>query len=265
MLSGSKYPTRSRLPHSRFRQRFAATARILADAAVAVLLAPTCAACARCLDQPAAGPVCAECWHAIPLILPPLCDVCGDPLPSWRALAPGPGECGRCRRGRGHVRHARAIGAYEGSLRSIVHALKYDGRRSLAPGLAALLAVSGADVLEGADVVVPVPLHTARQRARGFNQAEDIARRLPIPMLRALKRRRRTPSQTDLPEAERYENVRGAFGLRRRVDVSGAVVIVVDDVSTTGATLDACACVLLDAGAREVRALTVARVVSKRP
>jgi ComF family protein len=265
MLSESKSPTRSPLPHSPFRQRFAETARILADAAVAVLLAPTCAACARCLDQPTAGPVCAECWHAIPVILPPVCDVCGDPLSSWRAMAPGPGQCGRCRRGGGHVRHARAIGAYEGSLRSIVHALKYDGRRSLAPGLATLLAVTGSQLLEGADVAVPVPLHRARQRARGFNQAEDIARRLPIPMTRALERVRRTPSQTDLPEAERYETVRGAFALARRVSVRGAVVIVVDDVSTTGATLDACARVLIDAGAREVRALTVARVVSRRP
>src|SRR5204862_1201304 len=103
-------------------------------------------------------------------------------LRSWRVLGPAAAECGRCRSGRGHVRHARAIGAYEGSLRSIVHALKYDGRRSLAPTLAALLAVSGSELLDGADVVVPVPLHRARQRARGFNQAEDIARRLPIPM-----------------------------------------------------------------------------------
>jgi competence protein ComFC len=128
-----------------------------------------------------------------------------------------------------------------------------------------LLAQTGSQVLEGADIVVPVPLHRARLRTRGFNQAEDIARRLPIPMIRALKRIRRTPSQTDLPETERYENVRGAFAVARGISVRGAVVVMVDDVSTTGATLDACAKVLIDGGAREVRALTLARVVSKRP
>lgn len=159
---------------------------------------------------------------------------------------------------------ARAIGAYEGSLRSIVHALKYDGRRSLAPRLAMLLDRCGSDVIEGADLVVPVPLHRARQRARGFNQAEDIARHLSLPMVRALKRVRRTPSQTDLPEAQRHANVRGAFSPARGARIRGAVVIVVDDVSTTGATLEACARALLEGGAREVRALTVARVVSTR-
>ena len=159
---------------------------------------------------------------------------------------------------------ARAIGAYEGSLRAIVHALKYDGRRSLAPRLAALLERCGSDVLEGAHATVPVPLHRSRQRTRGFNQAEDIARRLPLPTVRALKRVRRTVSQTDLPEADRQANVRGAFSLRRRAPVRNAIVVLVDDVSTTGATLEACARVLIEGGAREVRALTVARVVSKR-
>ncbi len=264
MLSESKSPTRSRPPHSPLRQRFAATTRIVADAIVALLLAPTCAACAKGLAEPTGGPVCADCWQSVAIIRPPVCDTCGDPLPSWRAIAPV-AQCGRCRGTRGHVRRARAIGGYEGALRSIVHALKYDARRSLAPRLAMLLAQTGSQLLEGADIVVPVPLHRARLRTRGFNQAEDIARRLPIPMIRALKRIRRTPSQTDLPEAERYENVRGAFAVARGISVRGAVVVMVDDVSTTGATLDACAKALIDRGAREVRALTLARVVSKRP
>lgn len=242
----------------------ATSGRTVADAAIAVLLAPACAACARSLDQPTRGPVCAECWQAVTLISPPVCDSCGDPLASWRTISVESGQCARCRRGGGHVVRGRAIGAYEGSLRSIVHALKYDGRRSLAPRLALLLERCGADVIEGAHVVVPVPLHRSRQQARGFNQAEEIARRLPLPMVRALKRVRRTPSQTDLPEAQRHANVRGAFALARGAGLGGAVVIVVDDVSTTGATLEACARVLLEGGAREVRALTVARVVSRR-
>jgi ComF family protein len=148
-------------------------------------------------------------------------------------------------------------------LRAIVHALKYDGRRSLARPLAALLAQHGADVLEGADVVVPVPLHRSRRRARGFNQAAEIARHLPVPAAHALRRVRATRSQTDLPAAQRHANVRNAFALRRRARIKGRIVVLVDDVSTTGATLDASAQVLLEAGAREVRALTVARVVSR--
>jgi ComF family protein len=161
------------------------------------------------------------------------------------------------------VAHGRAIGAYDGSLRAIVHALKYDGRRSLAKPLAAMLADYGSSVLEGADVAVPVPLHRSRRRARGFNQAADIARHLPIPAAHALRRIRATPSQTDLPAAKRHANVRHAFALRRPAGVRGQVVVLVDDVSTTGATLDACARVLIEAGVREVRALTVARVVSR--
>ncbi len=148
-------------------------------------------------------------------------------------------------------------------MRAIVHALKYDGRRSVAPRLAALLSACAPEVLAGAHVAVAVPLHRAKQRGRGFNQAEAIARHLPIPVVRALRRKRNTPSQTDLPATERHQNVRGAFAARRGIALEGAVVVLVDDVSTTGATLEACAQVLLGAGVREVRALTVARVVSR--
>lgn len=122
---------------------------------------------------------------------------------------------------------------------------------------------SGARILDDADLAVPVPLHRAKRRARGFNQAAEIARHLTIPAIDALKRTRATTSQTDLPAEARHANVRNAFALRRCVDITGRVVVLVDDVSTTGATLEACARVLLDAGAREVRALTAARVVSR--
>jgi ComF family protein len=146
-----------------------------------------------------------------------------------------------------------------------VHALKYAGRRSLARPLAALMERHGGDVMEGAQLVIPVPLHRSRKQARGFNQASEIARHLPVPMVSALRRVRATVSQTDLPAAKRHANVRGAFALARRARMlRGATVVLIDDVSTTGATLDACARVLLDgAGAREVRALTAARVVSR--
>ena len=127
----------------------------------------------------------------------------------------------------------------------------------------------GADVLAGADWAVPVPLHPSRRRERGFNQADDLARHLGVPVRRVLRRLRPTLTQTDLPAARRHANVRGAFVLSqvardRQVGLEGAVVVVVDDVSTTGATLDACAQVLKAAGVREVRALTAARVVTRR-
>jgi ComF family protein len=144
-----------------------------------------------------------------------------------------------------------------------VHALKYDGRRSLARPLGLRLARAGSDILAGADLVVPVPLHRSRRRARGFNQAAEIARHLGLPVTDALRRVRATPSQTDLPAARRHANMRNAFAMRWRADVGGRRVVLVDDVSTTGATLDACARALMDAGALEVRALTAARVVSR--
>jgi ComF family protein len=122
----------------------------------------------------------------------------------------------------------------------------------------------GTNVLEGADCVIPVPLHASRRRQRGFNQASDLSRQLGVPVVSALRRSRATTTQTGLPAAQRHRNVRDAFALTRagRV-VTGAIVVLVDDVSTTGATLDACARVLKEAGVREVRALTAARVVGR--
>jgi ComF family protein len=227
-----------------------------------VVLAPVCAACREPLDHPTAGPVCTSCWISIVPLTPPLCDRCGDPLPTWRTFSIPLACCPRCRRGQRHVDRARAIGAYDGALRAIVHALKYEGRRSLARPLALMMRVRGADVLEGADCVTPVPLHHSRLRHRGFNQAADLARHLGVPVVHALRRVRATATQTELAAARRHRNVRDAFALARAGrGLAGAVVVVVDDVSTTGATLEACARVLKDGGVREVRALTAARVV----
>ena len=237
--------------------------RALADGLLAVLLAPTCAACRQPLPEPTRGAICAGCWRAIVPIVPPVCEACGDPLPSWRTVSRERMRCPRCRRREILITSGRALGEYQGSLRAILHALKYDARRSVAKGLALRLLPVAGPVLEGADAVVPVPLHRSRQRARGFNQAAEIARHLPLPAAHALRRRRATPSQTDLPAAQRHANVRGAFALRRGAAVENRVLVLIDDVSTTGATLDACARVLLAAGAREVRALTAARVVSR--
>jgi ComF family protein len=161
---------------------------------------------------------------------------------------------------------ARAAGEYEGALRDIIHAFKYEGRRGLARPLGQFAAEEGRDVLRGAHCVVPVPLHLVRRLQRGFNQAEDLAGELGLPVANVLRRRRMTPPQTGLHAWARRRNVRGAFALSplwspryRRSALAGSIVVLVDDVRTTGATLNACAGVLLEAGVREVRALTVAR------
>jgi ComF family protein len=236
--------------------------RALCDALLSIAFAPACAACDVPLEHPTEGPVCDRCWRSILPLTPPLCERCGDPLPSWRTVSTPRAVCPRCRRAPRPLARARAIGAYDGALRAIVHALKYDGRRSLARPLGALMRQRGAPVLDGAACVVPVPLHGSRRRQRGFNQADDLARALGLPVCRALRRVRATPTQTGLPAARRHRNVRGAFApTRAAASLRDAVVVVVDDVSTTGATLDACARALIEAGVGEVRALTAARVV----
>jgi ComF family protein len=233
------------------------------DAVMSVVLAPACAACDQLLDQPTRGPVCESCWRSILPLTPPLCGRCGDPLATWRTVSATGAVCPRCRRAPRSVDRARAIGGYDGALRAIVHALKYDGRRSLAAPLAALMRARCADMLDGAACVVPVPLHRSRRRHRGFNQAHDLARHLGLPVVAALTRVRATATQTDLPAAQRHRNVRHAFAAARAVGaVADAVVVLVDDVCTTGATLEACGKVLKTAGAREVRALTAARVAA---
>jgi len=234
------------------------------DALAAVVFAPGCAACGELLDAPTDGPVCDRCWRSILPLTPPLCDACGDPLPSWRVISLPLSTCPRCRRTTRYVDRARAIGEYDGALRSIIHAFKYEGRRSLARPLADLMRHRGSCVLADADVVVPVPLHRSRLRERGFNQAADLARHLGLPTVNAVRRVRATATQTSLPGAQRHRNVRAAFGPARRIDhVRGRRVLLVDDVSTTGATLEACARVLKEAGAGEVLALTAARVVGR--
>jgi ComF family protein len=234
----------------------------------AVLLAPECAACGDLLEHPTRGVVCARCWASIVPITPPTCDSCGDPLATWRTLAADTSICTRCSRTDRGVARARAVGPYEGSLRAILHAFKYDRRRSLARPLGAMMRGRAERLLDGAGCAVPVPLHPSRRRQRGFNQAADLAAHLGLPVLHALRRTRRTQTQTELPAAQRHQNVRGAFALRRSNAVNrglqGSIVILVDDVSTTGATLEACARALKLAGVEEVRALTVARAIALR-
>jgi len=236
--------------------------RPLADGALSILLAPVCAACRRPLTTPCLGVVCAGCWDAIRPIAPPFCPVCGDPLLSWRVSAD---RCSDCRLKRSHISAGRTVGIYDGPLRSILQAFKYERRRSLAAPLGRMMQLRGAGVLADADCVVPVPLHWRRRWRRGFNQALDLARQLDVPVRCVLRRWRNTRTQTDLPADARLRNVRDAFVVTRRTEISGLRIVLVDDVSTTGATLEACARVLVAAGAAEVRTLTAARVSTRPP
>ena len=146
--------------------------RRVADSLIAILIAPDCAACARPLERPTLGPVCATCWRAVVFTRPPFCEQCGDALATWRVRDGTPSRCPRCRRQPSAINSARAVGAYDGSLRAILHAFKYGRRQSLAAPLGALMADAAGDLFEGIDIVVPVPLHWRRRRQRGFNQAE---------------------------------------------------------------------------------------------
>jgi predicted amidophosphoribosyltransferase len=191
----------------------------------------------------------------------------------------------------GSISTWRAFARYEGSLRRIIHAFKYYGHRSLAVPLGRAMRIAGHDALLDAEVAVAVPLHALKQVSRGFNPAEDLAKHLGLRYLHALRRHRATRPQAGLDASARRANVRGAFSPSRRLgwrgtiaewqgdgrsmasaveaaarlsarwSVAGLVVVLVDDVRTTGATLDACARVLRAAGARDVRALTAAAVV----
>jgi ComF family protein len=234
------------------------------EAIVRIFLAPPCAACDVSLDSPFHGAVCAACWQAVARVATPLCARCGDQLPPG-----GPHDhCVRCRESPPRFVIARSAGRYDGSLRQIIHAFKYERRRALAAPLSALMRAAGADVLDGADAVVPVPLHPLRALRRGFNQADDLAVRLGPRVWRILRRIRAGAPQADLEEERRMENVAHAFSARPRLlplRRPPRTVVLVDDVMTTGATLDACSAALLDAGVREVRALTVARAVALQP
>lgn len=152
---------------------------------------------------------------------------------------------------------------FEGVLREALHQLKYRGRTVLAEPLGDLMAAYWIQHPLSADVVVPVPLHAARLRERGYNQAallaRALARRVGLPLdERTLIRQRATASQVDLDVSRRKENVRGAFCCSDRT-LAGRRVLLVDDVCTTGATLEACAVALYEGGARSVQALTLAR------
>jgi ComF family protein len=173
----------------------------------------------------------------------------------------------RGRRGLCPFAAGASLGPFEGTLRLLIHELKYRGRQRVAARLAGLLLEEPGvrRVLTAGAHLVPVPLHPRRRRERGFNQAELVAAALAregglVLSPGVLVRRRETSPQAGLSAAARRRNVAGAFVVRQRPKVMGRILVLVDDVSTTGATAAACALALRQAGAAEVRLVTVARV-----
>lgn len=239
-------------------------------AALDLLYPALCPVCERRLGAERRDPLCGACWALIARIEPPYCVRCG--APGARGSDGAPAEdtparllCPACRAEPPPFDYARAAASYQDPLRSAVHAFKFRGKRTLARPLADLLMeqCGGGRVAE-ADVVIPVPLASARERQRGFNQAALLAERVGHALVRPVKhgwlsRARPTQPQSELAAEDRRRNVRGAF--RAAPAVAGRHVLVIDDVLTTGATVAECARALRAAGAQTVGVLTVARVV----
>jgi len=195
----------------------------------------------------------------VPLASEFFCIACGTPFENAFPLDPE-GRCALCRHGLRGFDAAYCYGAYEGLLREWIHLYKYGRVKTMAGPLVELLAAA-LPRHELFDCVVPVPLHWRRRWQRGFNQAESlargIARKWHLPVVRALRRVRYTPTQTGLSNTARRKNVSAAFATRR--SLSGWRVLLVDDVLTTGSTAAACAAALRRAGAARVTLLTAAR------
>jgi ComF family protein len=237
--------------------------RAAVDLVARVALPPLCPACREPVEG--AG-LCASCWSSLSFIAAPYCERLGIPfafeagqgLLSMEAISDPPAY-GR----------ARAAVRYDEVARTLVHGLKYGDRLDLAPMMGRWMANAGRALLADADALVPVPLHWRRQWWRRFNQSALLAEVIGkvsgrMVAHRALKRVKATPQQVGLDKTARAQNVQGAFRVppERRGDVAGRKLILVDDVLTSGATLDACARALLRGGAASVDVLVFARVVT---
>jgi len=203
--------------------------------------------------------LCADCQEQFAPVGPPVCECCGDPVASGRL-------CLRCQAKPLAIDGVRSVYQFEGTLRDTLHEFKYNGMKILAHPLGRLMGDYVRLNPVSVDVVVPVPLHRRRLRQRGYNQsallAREVARGHGLPMdTMSLVRQRETAPQVSLGASERRTNVQGAF-----VCITGALreknVLLIDDVCTTGSTLEACAAALYQAGVVSVHALTLARAVT---
>jgi ComF family protein len=221
--------------------------------------------CPSCRDLVADNGLCPACLSKLAFISAPYCPRLGIPF----AYDPGPGILSmQAIADPPAYQRARAAVRYDDVARALVSAFKYGDRLDLAPLLGGWMARAGAELFEGADALVPVPLHWRRLWARRFNQsaalAGAISRISGVPVAHdLLHRAKATPQQVGLSRAERATNVQGAFRVASaaKAAVTGRRLILVDDVLTSGATSDACARALLRAGAAQVDVLTLARVV----
>ena len=262
--------------------------RTAIDALAAVLFPAPCRICGAALLNASRIPICGLCLASFQPIEQPMCECCGRPFPAAMAAAAAAGVAGTgataraeaaatettrplcrlCRDGYYAFDRARSYGVYNDALHHAILLLKYEEVTRLGDWFAARLAEIVARETEAfrADVIVPVPLHPDRQRERGYNQAEliarPLARRLHLKQgAYLLMRTKPRPARLVLSRKEHWDSVRGAYATRKGLRVDKLRVLLLDDVLTTGATLDSCARALKQAGAAAVMGLTVARVV----
>lgn len=232
----------------------------------AVVFPSSCVLCRATVDDLDLGPVCQNCWNSLKPGVGEICSRCGYFIPSTR-LYSNPPLCGGCRRDLFQFDYARAYSTFDGPLKEVIHQFKYHGRQTLARPLSNLLLQvyqEGRDQLRS-DLVIPVPLHKARERERGFNQsyllATHFCRKTEIELRPGLLVRcRPTQTQAGLSRRARRLNMLGAFQVTAERHILDHPVLLIDDVFTTGATLNECARLLKKTGASRVNVLTLARV-----
>jgi ComF family protein len=235
------------------------------------LYPPRCRACGSLIHGKDSEYFCPSCRPRIQPVCHPLCEICGRP---FLGASGGDHCCGACLTRPPHFTRARAWACYPREeldqlpLRQVVQKFKYGRKVSLGKPLGRLMTAGCREFLEtcDCDLIVPVPLHPKRLRWRGFNQsillARQVSRAYGVPLDPFLLcRDKETPPQTQLSEEERRKNVRGAFSVPNRKEIKGKRILLVDDVYTSGATVNECSRVLLQVGAERVYVLTLARAV----
>ena len=234
--------------------------------ALNTLLPMECMGCSQPLTDNPVPFFCRSCWDEIRPLTGPVCPRCGYPFPSELSLTYSPTHlCGECRHHKPAFTQARSLFTYEGVMRKAIHLLKYQGKVSLVPHLTTLMNAAWQPI-PNLDLVLPVPLHPARLKDREFNQAlllaDQLAKEFHIPVsFRNLRRGRVTPAQTNISRKARRKNLRRTFFLKAPQDIKGQRVLLVDDVLTTGTTVNECAKALRKAGSSDVYVVTLARTL----